>query len=303
MSNPRVGIVIVNYNGWGDTLECLESLEAVSYENFFVVVVDNCSPQQENRERLRAYRAKRYSLDLLFLDENLGFSGGNNAGIHLAREEDPEYLMLLNNDTVVEAECISHLVKFLREHPRAWASPFIYYYNEQETIWFGGGKFHWIGGGRHLSQRAHRRTAPRSPVQSDFLTGAAVMFPVNAIAAIGLLDERYFLYYEDVEYSLRARKAHYKLYALPQARVWHKKSAAAKKLGDPLIMRYHHRNILLLAYTHIPVPLRPLIRMWVWRKTLLQKIKIVLFPSKKEIAAHILSGFDDYYNGRFGRIK
>ncbi|MBI4128544.1 MAG: glycosyltransferase family 2 protein [Parcubacteria group bacterium] len=298
-----VAIIIVNYNGWRDTIALLDSLERLSYRDFFVVVVDNASPDPENKTRLTRYTATRYPLKLIFNDHNIGFSGGNNRGMAYAHEKGASYFFLLNNDTLVEPECLTRLVAFLDQcQGKRWVSPSIFFADRPDTIWFGGGSFNWLAGGKHRYYGFAGSFLPPEARQCDFLTFAAVLMPRETIDDIGYMDERFFLYYEDVDYSLSARRAGYTLWMVPNTRIIHKASVTTKKLGTPSIMRYHHRNILLLAEKHLPRVMRPCMHIWVGWMLAKQYGKIFFFPSHRDIAVGIREGVFDYYRRNFGRI-
>lgn len=301
---PQVFIIILNHNTPEDVLECVSSVQNTDYPNFKIVVVDNGSEAQF-LERLK--RNLPSKIKLIETGENLGFAGGNNIGIKYALDHGADWVMLLNPDTVVDKHFLRKLINVSKKEPKAGLlGPKIYYYNEPQKIWFGGGKFGWIRGGRHLGWGKFDKKALKDKLnfkQVDYITGCALLIKKEVFEKIGLLAEEYFLYYEDTDFSLRSRKAGFKVIYVPGAKVWHKVSQTTKTFGDPLIHRYHTRNALLLVKRNAPFYIRIGVGVWSFWVFLKQSIKIIFLPQRREIAWAIIAGLKDYYQGRFGRIE
>lgn len=306
---PKVVIIILNWNGWQDTIECLESLKELDYDNFEIIVVDNASTD-ESVQKLRDY-LKNYTHHSLLITNylNLGFAGGNNIGIKHALKEGTDYVLLLNNDTVVDKNFLKELVRVGESDKKIGIlGPAIYFFDEPDKIWFLGGRFSWLKT-RWLKGRGHLGydieipdSFRQKPQKVDFITGCACLVKQEVIKKIGCLAEEYFLYYEDVDWSLRARKAGYQCMVAPKSKIWHKISASARKIGSPRILRYHFRNVLLLVKKNAP-PLLHLVNHfwagWIFSK---QLFKLAFFPSQKKTAIEIIRGLIDYYQGKFGQI-
>ncbi|MCK5534758.1 glycosyltransferase [bacterium] len=242
----KVYIVILNWNGLKDTLECLKSLEKLDYSLFKVVIVDNGS---EDKQEVCLITQKYPWVELIVNKENLGFAGGNNVGIKYALNCGADYILLLNNDTIVESSLLKELVKVIESNKKiGMAGPKIYYQNPLDKVWFGGGKIRWWRP-VHIGEGVVDRGKLEKVKQSDYISGCALLIKKEVIEKIGLLDNRFFLYYEDVDWSLRARKAGYRLMFVPQARVWHKISSSLGKSSVQSIY-YGIRNRLLLLQKH-----------------------------------------------------
>lgn len=239
---PRVAIIVLNWNRRADTVACLESLRALTYPDYEVVVVDNHSSDGS----AAAVRQRFPDVTLIENAENLGYTGGNNAGLRHALEQRADYALLLNNDTVVDPGCLSALVAVAEADPAVgMVGPLIYYFDQPTVIWSAGGAIDWRRGTTWMvgldEPDDGQWDAPR-PV--DFITGCALLVKAETMRQIGLLDERFFAYYEDTEWCVRAARAGYRLFLVPAAKVWHKISPIRQAVS-PAVHYYMTRNRLL----------------------------------------------------------
>lgn len=300
--NPKVFAIIVNYNGWQDTIKCLESLNSQNYQNLETIVVDNGSTD-ESLARINDCLDKIHSgkFHLITNPTNTGYSGGNNIGILAAFKRQADYFFLLNNDATIDKNCVGELVDFAQKNKNAGiVAPLILRENQPDTIWFGGGKFSWLSGGRHLNTRKKPANIPPEPKKIDFATGCAMLISRDAFKRIGFLEEEFFLYYEDIDWCLSARKAGIGIFLLPSALVRHKESSSARKLGNPTIHYYHFRNILYLASRQAPFLIKYAIYVWSGYVYTKQLIKDVLLPKARPINKMIKRGIADFYKARMG---
>ncbi len=240
---PRTAIIVLNWNGLSDTLDCLASLQRLDYPDYEVVVVDNGSSDGSVEE----IQAQFPAATLIANEKNLGFTGGNNAGLRHALAQGVDYALLLNNDTKVAPDFLQHLVKTAEADPQVGiAGPTIYYHERPDLIWSAGGAIDWKRGktwmvGLNEPDTGQFGIAPR---EVDFVTGCALLAKRAVLEQIGLLDERFFAYYEETEWCVRARQAGFKIIHVPQARVWHKIPLDARD-SSPLVHYYMTRNRLL----------------------------------------------------------
>ena len=246
--NKKVYIILLNYNGWKDTVECVKSLAVIKGTDTHIVVVDNCSTD-DSVERLKTELADEVTL--LLADENNGFSAGNNIGIKYALKNHADYVLLLNNDTVTDQDFLTPLVEFASRTPDCGCiSSRIYYYYEKNKIWFDGGAFHPY----NCRAEHYRFDEDGSTVtgihEATFISGCCMLIPATVIRKIGLMDERYFLYVEDTEYSLRIQKAGYKLYWDADHHFYHKVSASTGNKSK-LSQYYEIRNRYLIAEQYL----------------------------------------------------
>jgi hypothetical protein len=249
-SNPAVSCVVLNWNGWRDTIECLDALRESTYPHLTVIVVDNGS-SDDSVARIRFAHP-----DILVLEseKNLGFAGGNNIGIRYALAHRADYVWLLNNDTRPAPDALSTLVaKLLTDQGIGAVASICYYADAPSTVeaWAGARVNLWLGYGRNSTQ----------PQRDDWfhaLNGASMLVARAAIEDAGLLDEGFFLYWEDTEFCLRLRKKGWRLAAAADSRVLHKVNASTG--GNRVtIDRYGTASCLRMLRLHSPVPVLALV--------------------------------------------
>jgi len=242
---PRVGVVVLNWNGWRDTVECLRSLKQLDYPNLFLVVVDNGSTDDSVYHLTKAIPGIR----ILGTGTNLGFAGGNNVGIHYAVRHGADYVWLLNNDTTADPTALSHMVSVAEADGRIGAVGSVLYSMERPTrvqMWGGGRLVVWMGIARAFSEPvpAHRL---------DYVTGASVLLRQTALEDVGFLDERFFMYWEDADLGLRLRRARWTLQVAPDAKVWHRQWGSVGAKSESL-ERYFDTSAMLFVGKHARFP-------------------------------------------------
>ncbi len=225
VSQPLVYIIVLTWNGKNDTFECLQSLDEVTYPNFKVLVVDNASTDGT----VNAIRTSFPGIEVVVNQTNLRFAGGNNVGIRRALEHGAEYVMLLNNDTIVERDFLTPLVNAAEHDTRVgMVGPKIYFYVNRQQLWYAGGTIEWWKGWiSHVGVREKDMGQYDTTCETDFITGCCVLVKREVIQKIGMLDEAYFLYGEDADWCIRTSQAGYKLLFVPSAKIWHKLSVSA----------------------------------------------------------------------------
>lgn len=255
VKSPKVSIIVLNWNGRDDTLECLSSIRQIDYPNFNVVVVDNGSSD----DSVSTIRKSFPEVVVLENGENLGFSRGNNVGIRYAMEHDADYLFLLNNDTVVDSGLIRYFLEASeRIGQEAILGAQIYYYSEPYKIWYAGAR--WIS---ELQQFYHTGQGHiddgkefTSLSETDYVCGCALLVSAPLLRQIGLLDEDFFLTFEETDLCYRARRAGHKSYIVPQAKVWHKVSTSFGGERSPMWSYFLMRNRLLWARKNLSLSRR-----------------------------------------------
>jgi len=247
-NHPSVAIIVVNWNRCDDTLLCLESLGKISYPNYSVILVDNGSTDGS----ADAVRQRFPAAQVVALPDNMRFAGGNNVGLRIALERCDNFALLLNNDTTVEADFLDHLVAAAQRDERfGLIGPKILYADRPKVIWFAGGvlKPAW-GYVRHFGLRQMDDGRFDQSREVSFLTGCCLLIRREVLANVGPLDEGFYLYSEDADYSLRAARAGYKLHYEPKSIIYHKVSAStggAYNLGK-WMQRY--RSLFRLVRKH-----------------------------------------------------
>lgn len=213
---PLVGVVVLNFNGKDCLSRCLASLQNLKYERFFIVVVDNDSTDGS----YEAAKQKFPKCSFLPQNENRGFAAGMNSGIALALARGADWVWIFNNDAWAEENTLSNLMTAATLHPEGGLlSPWIIN-SQRESLWFGKGHVDWLRM-RVVHDRPTKEEQKKDAYPSQFLTGCAMLISKKLITQVGALDERFFLYYEDADLSLRARQAGFSLLVVPSARVFH----------------------------------------------------------------------------------
>ncbi len=240
---PKVGVILLNWNGWEDTFACLDSLRNNEYPATKVMVIDNASDETPAKDPRLSYP----DVDFIDLMENTGFAKGNNVGIRQALEQGLDYVLLLNNDTEVAPDFLDMLVAAAESDPAVgMVGPMIYYHGEPEVIWSAGGMVDGLRGDTHMVgvDEIDRGRFGQEPRPVDWVTGCALLVKRDVVEEIGMLDERFFAYYEEAEWCARARRAGYQILHEPRAKVWHKISRQSRE-ASPIVNYYMARNRLL----------------------------------------------------------
>ena len=304
----KVSIIILNWNRKEDTLSCMKSLKESRIKDFEleIIVVDNGSTDGSQQTVARyikeAKKVGNRRWKLIELEENTGFVKGNNVGIKYALDAGADYIILLNNDTIVEQDCISNLVGYANKHKDiGLISPKIYFakgfefhkarYKDKDlgkVFWYAGGDIDWnnVYGSNHGVDEVDEGQYDKTK-ETDFATGCCILIRREVLDKIGLLDKRYFAYYEDSDLSQRARKAGWKVVYYPFAHLWHK-VAQSSGIGSGLNDYFTTRNRLLFGIRYVSLRTKfALIR---------ESLKHLLIGRKwQKIGAR------DFYLGRFGK--
>ena len=242
-TSNKILIILLNWNGKKDTLECLESLAKVSYPNFTTIVVDNGSSD----DSVIAIRNKFPSIPIFETKENLGFAGGNNVGIAWGLKKDFEWILLLNNDTTVAPDFLESFLESAKQEPKAKILGAKIYRtkNPQQIDHLGGIWNPKIAEFLSLhSGQIEDNASFESMEKVDYVCGAALMMHRSVPETIGLLEERYFLFWEETDFCCRARRLGFEVWTAPKAKIWHKVSSSFTG-GKPQMHYFWWRSRLL----------------------------------------------------------
>lgn len=234
-SEPLIGIVIVNYNGAKFQNDCLKSLFDCGYANFKIIIVDNAS-SDNSMELLKEFNDDR--IVVIFNSENLGVAAGNNIGIQKSRELGCDYTMLLNNDTVMT----KGFINLLLSDNENIAVPKIYYYGSDKVLWYGGGTFvKWKGTSVHLNYKI-KDEGIKFEKYYDYAPTCCALIKNSVFDTVGMMDEKYFLYFDDTDWMYRAKQCGYKLRFYEDAVIYHKVSMSTGGEHSPISLYYSNRN-------------------------------------------------------------
>lgn len=239
----KIAIVILNWNGKNDTLECLSSLFQLNYPNFEIILVDNGSTDDSKDAILNAFGKK---ISFIETGENLGFAEGSNVGIIRALFEGAEYILLLNNDTIVDPDLLNAFSQGAKSKPKGgiFGAKIYNYYDKLRLDHMGGvwnstkGDFDQLGNGF-----VDDSVAFETMQQVDYVTGCALFFKSSLIQKIGYLEPKFFLMWEESDFCARAKRAGFQIWTAPKAKVWHKISSSFS--GKAHLKYFWWRNRLL----------------------------------------------------------
>lgn len=235
----KVWIIIINYNGIYDTRECVQSVLKSDY-NLEIVIVDNASDNNEGEILRKEYTSM---IHVIRSNINLGFAGGNNLGIRFAVQHGADYIMLLNNDTVIHPNMIKELMN--HRNMADLIVPRMFYYDKKNIIWYSGGNINRVSGNIQCRYVGKTEDEMSNCIEKcTFATGCCILFAVELINKIGYLKEEYFMYCEDTELSLRVIAAGGAIMVVPAAKLWHKVSASTGGTGNSFSLYYSSRNRL-----------------------------------------------------------
>ena len=224
-----MSIVIVNWNGTKDTIECINSIMKIEYPNYNIIIVDNGSSSSEAallREKLGKHSR------IIELRRNLGFAIANNIGIRVALQNDAAFVLLLNNDTIVDSKFLNELMIVAgKDQRKGILGPKMYLYEEKDRLWYAGGRLNMYT--RHKTEGLYKIDSNQfnSIKQTDYIAGACMLIRKDVFNKIGLLPREYFLGWEDIDFCVTARKIGYQCIFVPSAVIWHKASASFKREG------------------------------------------------------------------------
>jgi GT2 family glycosyltransferase len=242
----KIGVVILNWNNWQETLSCLESFRSLGSNEGYIAfyVVDNGS-QDESPDQLRAIE----DIHLTLLPNNLGFAGGCNYGIHAALQDQCNYILLFNNDAYPNGNILVPLLDIFQRDARAGvASPKIYYAEPEGMIWYAGGKFHsprligeMVGMGE-MDKGQHNQVR-----KVDFAVGCCMLVRREVFESIGLLDPAYFFYLEDIDFCYRATQVGFNIWYQPGASIVHDVSSSTRNNLPQRMYLYSQSRIVFLV--------------------------------------------------------
>lgn len=246
MSEPHVVIIILNTNRRHDTLACLASLGRSTYNNHTLIVLDNGSSDGS----VEAIRSSFETVQIVELAENRGYAGNNNVGINIALAQQADWVFVLNEDTVIDPNCLRELIRVAESDSTIGAvGPTVYHFDEPQVIQSAGGLMDRWWFHTHRGQNECDVGQYVQPTVVDWVSGCALLIRSDVIRKVGSLDDRYFIYAEEVDWCLRIRWAGYRLMHVPSAKVWHKGVKRNYK-PSPQVTYYMARNHLLLLKKH-----------------------------------------------------
>lgn len=290
MDKVKVGIIVLNWNGKEKTLSCLKSLEKITttQAQVQVLVIDNNSTDDSVSQIKKDFP----HLELLVNDQNYGYSGGNNVGIQKLLNKDTDWVLLLNNDTVVEPDFLDNLLKFATSRDKIGiVGPMLKFKRGFEVFYDLGGSVNPLFG--RTSHREVSLVSNEPPRRADYVSGACMLIHRSVFDKIGLLDEDYFFGFEDVDFCLTAQENGFEVYCVPTSLVEHQISASFGQTS-PLKIYYMVRNNLRFVYKKFIFPKNIIGYFYI----LVLSFKIFLNSARFYQA--IIHAWLDFLRGKFG---
>lgn len=301
-SSPRVTTVVLNYRTVDDVLRCVASVRRSFYREQSLLVVDNGATEETSARLAEALPTTR----VISTPENLGYAGGNNLGIRYALDRGTDLVWLLNPDTEVEATTLERMVETMTEYPTAGivGCRILDGRVDGDVIWSNGEIIDWEQGGATAHRDSGRPDAEvpaGAPHETDYVTGASMLVRREVFEQVGLLPERYFLYFEETDFNLRARRAGWRPRIQSHARMRHHQRSYGH-LPSPTYVYYYVRNRLLFGQEFSDLPFEQLVdsaQSWAdgWRRRIEQREPGWLPTFERLVAVAV----EDAARGRDGR--
>lgn len=286
--NPKVGIVLVNYNGENFQYDCIKTIKDMNYKNYEIIIVDNDSKD----DSIKIVKENFPDVIIIETSENNGVAKGNNIGIREAIKRNCEYILLLNNDTEVDVDMLTQLLKKASENTMVTCK--MYYYKPSNMIWCAGGKLNWSRGTTiHFGEGEIDNGQFDDGKYIEYTPTCCLLIHKNIFQKVGLMDEKYFMYYDDTDFLVRCNNKGIKTWYEPNAKLWHKVSSSSGGALSKISIYYGDRNRLYFIDKYYNKKLKVLTFFYISRYIKWIKNKNIKEISKKAI--------DDYKNNRMFR--
>ena len=288
MKQPKIALIILNYNQEEKTAQCLERVGHLLYPAFETVVVDNGS-RRNSEETLKTQFPK---VSWIRLRENIGFAAGCNEGIRWALARGTEAVVLLNNDAKVLPDLLEKMAESAYSDAEAGIVGAVMYREDSAHPFFAGMQFDFF------SARI-RRIPPSKERRVPVVSGSCFFIKKECLEKTGFLDERFFLYFEETDFCYRARQQGFQVLCDPRIRVQHQDGSTFGR-ESPALKYLYTRNRLLFLSKHAPLWIRP----WTFLVRIIQdgiRASFFLFKGQGQMSQAIFYGVSDYCQGRFGK--
>jgi GT2 family glycosyltransferase len=298
MSHSLVYAVILNTNRCDDTLACLASLYESTYQDTKILVLDNKSTDGS----VEAIRSAFPNVQIINLTKNLGYAGNNNVGIEEAIKQGADWVLVLNEDTILDPDCLAELVKIGDSDPKIGiVGPMVYHHNEPDVIQSAGGMLGKYWQSQHLGKNELDQGQFQSPHHVEWISGCAILVRKAVIEQVGMLDANFFIYWEETEWCIRASRGGWKILHGPQAKLWHK-GVQRDYQPKPSFTYYGTRNHLLTLSKH-RAPLEVQLFNWLQIiRTLVSWSIKAKWKHKREHRNAMWRGVVDFLQHRWGQM-
>jgi len=291
-TKKKICIVLINWNGYNDTMECLESISKLVYTDFDILLIDN-SPDESDYVKFKL----ELKNVILIRIENKGFAAANNVAFELVIAKCYDFVLLLNNDTIVEPDFLDKLLYLSDEEELGILTPKINYYSNRNIIWAAGGRLSNIAASGFMEKTGKPDNVSINNKYIDFISGCCMFIKTDVIRKVGLMDENYFLYLEDADFCHRTISAGYKLLYVADSKIYHKvNTTSINNLQIPLY--YTTRNRLYFGKKFYPKRLF-IIKLYIY-STMLIKFGYWAIKGKQNNIKTVFKAISDFNKGKMG---
>ena len=300
----KLAVILVNYNGKKYNSACIDSILQNNVQGeLMILVVDNASSDGSVDELRQRYNEQaNVAIEYIILNKNYGFAAANNRGIERAKELGADYVLLLNNDTEIAPNMLEQLKACADRHPGCMIVPKIYYSDDRKRIWSAGGSVSPII--RKVSHDGLDQIDSgqfEEEKKIEFATGCCLFIPMSVLKRTGGLDERYFLYYEDTEYSFRLDGMGISIYYCPKAVLYHKVGGSSMGAQSPLCAYYISRNWLVCNRQYLGGRYPIFLLYYLLNRSVLSLIWLV--QGNPQLVLAIWRGIYDFCKGKLGKTE
>lgn len=293
LKQSKVSVIILNWNKYEETIECLDSLRNITYTNYGIVLVDNGSKGSD--VKILGERYGNY-INIIRNDRNYGFAEGCNIGMRYALENSaPDYILLINNDTIVAPDFLDQMVKVAEaDQSIGIVGPKVYYYHDPNRIQSAGGRMNWLTGQESFIGFMEIDRGQFDELGDvEWVSGCAFLIRKKYIDKVGLLHATYFSYFEDIDWCVRFTKAGYRVVCVPIAKIWHKNLIGVEKI-DSVAFYYSTRNRFLFMKRNSTKPqFAAFLIYFLLRKVLIPPVSFFLQQKNLQLILNYYKGICD----------
>ena len=241
--NAQLAIILVNWNGTEDTINCIESIYKSTFKDYIIIVVDNGSDEPQIQKLINC----DFDIKIIQMGENLGYTGGNNIGIDYALKKNSKYVLLLNNDTYIAANAIENMmISADLDKKIGVLSPKIFFHPSRHLIWSAGATFNNTTlTGKLSGYKKEDKEIYNQRGYVDYVSGCAMLIRAQVIREVGKLCDDYFATCEDIDFCFKVKKQGHRIFYEPNATVWHVESSSSGGSDAPQYAYYQTRNYFL----------------------------------------------------------
>jgi GT2 family glycosyltransferase len=297
--NTQLAIILVNWNGTDDTINCIESIYKSTFKDYTIIVVDNGS----DKDQLQKLVECAFKITLIKAGENLGYTGGNNVGIDCAIDKKAKYILLLNNDTYIAIDALENMMLSANSDKEVGVlSPKIFFHPDRHLIWSAGVTFNntnlmgYLSGYKEEDKEIYNQQS-----DVDYVSGCAMLIQTHVIKKVGKLCDDYFAVCEDIDFCFRVKNQGYRIRYEPSATIWHIESSSSGGSDNPQYVYYQTRNYFLFHNRWAQSKAELFISQLYYSAFVVKRALLFIIKGNFKGVLAIILGVKDVVIGRLGR--